>query len=455
LLKILVVDDDKELRSSVVSALKSKYSLEEAEDGVVALEKVRSTTFDLVMLDVDMPRMRGLECLKAIKSYDPRIIVVIMTAYTNLKDAVEAIREGAYNYVSKPIKHEEIKAIVEKAFEAHDLIKVAVYSAPTDTKQIDKEFIGGSQSMKKVFGLIEKLARVDTAVLIRGESGTGKELVARAIHMNSLKKDKNFVPVNCSAIPENLIESELFGHEKGAFTGADKRKIGKFQYAEGGTLFLDEIGDLPVSMQAKLLRVLQDKKFTPVGANREVEVNVRIITATNRNLEEMIKSGTFREDLFYRLNVLPIFLPSLRDRKEDIESLVSHFIRKFNFYHKKEIKGLSGDVVAKLKEYNWPGNIRELENVIEHAFVLEEEEEITVGSLPASIFSPLKLEKTSLELNFKVYKEEMEKEFIMKALRAFDGKINQTAERANIPKKTLLRKIDKYKIDKSEFKIRD
>lgn len=455
MLKILVVDDDCELRESVISALKGSFKLEEAIDGVDALDKVKNSPFDLVMLDVDMPRMRGLECLREIKSYDPRIIVVIMTAYANLKDAVQAIREGAYNYVSKPIKHEEITAIVNKAFEAHDLIRVAAFSAPTDTKKMGGEFIGTSGCMKKVFSLIEKLAKVDTAVLIRGESGTGKELVARAIHLNSLKKDKNFVPVNCSAIPENLIESELFGHEKGAFTGADRRKIGKFQYAEGGTLFLDEIGDVPLSMQAKLLRVLQEKKFTPIGTNREVEVNIRIITATNRNLEEMIKEGKFREDLFYRLNVLPIFLPPLRERREDIEILISHFIRKFNYHHKKNLKGVSSETLLKLKSYRWPGNIRELENVIEHAFVLEDRNEITQGSLPASLFSPLRLDREGTELDFKAYKEEMEKDFIVKALRTFDGKINQTAEKANIPKKTLLRKIEKYKINMDEFRKRD
>lgn len=456
MLKILVVDDDAELRASVVSALKDIYSLDEAVDGVDAIEKVKAGTYDLVMLDVDMPRMRGLECLKEIKAYDPSMIVVIMTAYANIKDAVEAIKEGAYNYVSKPIKHHEIKAIISRAFEAKDCIKVAAYSAPRDKNEdIGGEFVGTSGSMKKVFNLIDKLAKVDTAVLIRGESGTGKELVARAIHLNSMKKDKKFVPVNCSAIPETLIESELFGHEKGAFTGADKRKIGKFQFAEGGTLFLDEIGDLAFQVQAKLLRVLQEKKFTPIGTNREVGVNVRIITATNRDLEEMIKEGKFRDDLFYRLNVLPIFLPPLRERKEDLEQLIEHFIKKFNAQHSKNLKGVAPEVLEKLKSYDWPGNIRELENVIEHSFVLEEGEFISTGSLPASIFSPLKLEKDMTELDFKAYKEEMEKNFILTALRSFGGKINQTAEKANIPKKTLLRKIEKYEIDMNEFRKKD
>src|SRR5690606_36975041 len=247
-----------------------------------------------------------------------------------------------------------------------------------------RKFIGKTPEMKKVFELINRLSKVDTAVLIRGESGTGKELVARAVHYNSNRKEQKFVAINCSAIPENLFESELFGHEKGAFTGADQRKIGKFQYAEGGTLFLDEIGDLPLMMQVKLLRVLQEKTFVPVGANREIEANVRIIAATNRPLEEMNKSGKFREDLYYRLNVMPIFLPSLSERRDDVEQLVNNFIQKFNKKQGKKILGATPEALSLLKKYDWPGNIRELENVIEHAFIMEEGPLINVGSLPES-----------------------------------------------------------------------
>ena len=349
--------------------------------------------------------------------------------------------------------------------------------------------------------MIDKLARVETAVLIRGESGTGKELVAVALHHNSPRKENRFVTVNCSAIPENLIESEFFGHEKGAFTGADSRKIGKFQYADGGTLFLDEIGDISAAMQVKLLRVLQEKRFTPVGSNREAEVNVRIVAATNRNLEEMIKKGEFREDLFYRLNVLPIQLPPLRERKNDVEILSTYFIQKFNQQHGKNITGISADAMALLKAHAWPGNIRELENVIEHAFVIETTTQITVESLPETlnhldatarkvalgltrsanlnadldfdgdeseqlmaagaediIISPEAIDSApaifSLDiakLDFQASKEEFERQFLISALKAFKGRINQTAIHANIPKKTLLRKLEKYGIVAKEF----
>jgi transcriptional regulator with PAS, ATPase and Fis domain len=342
--------------------------------------------------------------------------------------------------------------------------------------------------MKRIFSVIDKLSRVDTAVLIRGESGTGKELVAQALHHNSPRKDNRFVTINCSAVPETLIESEFFGHEKGAFTGADSRKIGKFQYADGGTLFLDEIGDISAAMQVKLLRALQEKKFTPVGSNREVEVNVRIVAATNRNLEEMIKKNEFREDLFYRLNVLPIQLPPLRERKNDVEVLASYFIDKFNQQHHKNITRLAPEAMDVLKAHNWPGNIRELENVIEHAFVIETSNEITVPSLPEAVAGsqvrragltvdlegdddemidaegeilatgtldiPMPGKGFTLDINrldFQANKEEFERQFLISALKAFKGRINQTALHANIPKKTLLRKLQKYGIIAKEY----
>ena len=317
-----------------------------------------------------------------------------------------------------------------------------------------------------MFALIERLALVDTAVLLRGESGTGKEIVARAIHFNSLHKEGRFVGVNLSSIPETLAESELFGHEKGSFTGADQRKIGKFQYAEGGTLFLDEIGDIPPSLQVKLLRVLQEKRFTPVGSNHEIEANVRIIAATNRNLEDMIRKGSFRDDLYYRLSVLPIFLPPLRERLEDLEFLVPQFIRKFNRQHNKAIKGIDGAALERLRSHTWPGNIRELENVIERAFVLETGSTITEASLPTSLRPseggrpplPVTEEITTPsgaaeeELDFHLYKEKYEKDFIVRALRKYNGRINQTSAGTRIPKKTLLRKIEKYKIKTEDFR---
>lgn len=501
--KVLVCDDDAGLRLSVAAALAAtgRFEVDEAFDGVNAIEKIKSKTYNIVLLDVDMPRMTGMEALKIIKEHDPSIIVLILTAYANIDDAVRAVKEGAFNYVSKPVKSEDLVNMVDRAIQAFSLISQASVSFAMQTEP-GREIIGYTSQMKKVFNVIMRLSKVDTPVLIRGASGTGKELVARAIHSNSSFKDGKFVAINCSAIPENLFESELFGHEKGAFTGADQRKIGKFQYAEGGTLFLDELGDLPVAMQVKLLRVLQEKAFTPVGANREIESNVRIIAATNRPLEEMIKKSEFREDLYYRLNVMPIFLPALSERRGDINSLVNLFIQKFNRAQSKKIVAVTPEALNVLKKYDWPGNIRELENIIEHAFILEESNQLQVGSLPESILRATGTELSAAQLkareemiahggvigdedgsdaaldsssdmevtpanggggseemvkisgdtlDFNKHKEAFEKEFIVKALKMFKGRINQTALHANIPKKTLLRKIEKYGINARDY----
>lgn len=520
MLKVLVVDDDQALRLSVRSALESakKFSIEEAFDGVNALEKIKATpsghrAFDIVILDVDMPRKNGLTALKEIKEIDPGIIVLVLTAHATVEVAVQAVRDGAYNFLSKPISSEELINLIDKAINAHTLISNLAVSSPVFVDE-GRKIIGNTSQMQKVFNVIHKLAKVDTPVLVRGASGTGKELVAKAIHFNSARKDDKFVAINCSAIPENLFESELFGHEKGSFTGASERKIGKFQYAEGGTLFLDEVGDMPQLMQVKILRVLQEKLFTPVGSNREIQTNVRIIAATNRPLEEMMKDGRFREDLFYRLNVVPIYLPQLNDRKDDLEVLIHIFMRKFNQVHCKKLTSISADALSVLKRYNWPGNIRELENVIEHAFVLESSNAISLGSLPEAVLEYVGVNlvdsmqiissqseniKKSAQafsandvdgeigsendfdidsidselsdensddisdedisiafpsnglLDFNAQKEEFEKQFIIKALKTFKGRINQTALHANIPKKTLLRKIEKYGIVAKEY----
>lgn len=475
MLKVLVVDDDAGLRASVVAALQStgKYQIDEAVDGLQAVAKVRAGQYGLVFLDVDMPNLTGMEALKFIKEHDAGIVVIILTAYSNIEDAVKAVKEGAYNYISKPVKQADIIQMAENALEAHDLVERVAASAPTLTLEGGQKFQSGSREMQKVFNIINKLSKVNTPVLIRGESGTGKELVARAIHFNSERKNQKIVAINCSAIPETLFESELFGHEKGSFTGADQRKIGKFQYAEGGTLFLDEVGDLSAPMQVKLLRVLQEKKFTPVGSNREIDTDVRIIAATNRNLEEMIKTGAFREDLFYRLNVIPVNLPPLRERKDDIEYLVNIFIKKFNKAHKREIAGVTADALISLKKYDWPGNIRELENVIEHAFIIEGGVKLSLKSLPenitgivsdplAAVDAHADAEDTVVAspdiqqtLDFNRQKEIFEKEFIINALKTFKGRINQTALNANIPKKTLLRKIEKYAINPRDYAGKD
>ena len=499
--KVLVVDDDKVLQQSVRQALEfHHFVVDVADNGKEAVAKVYRDKYDLVVMDVNMPEMDGIQALTEIKKHDPAMIVLILTAYSNVTDAVKAVKEGAYNYLEKPISGENLVALIKRALKARSLVETTAFSAPLislgEGTTSDK-FVGESNSMKKVFDVISKLAKVNTPVLIRGESGTGKELVAKAIHFNGPRKDEKFVTINCGAIPENLIESELFGHEKGAFTGANERKIGKFQYADAGTLFLDEIGDISPAMQVKLLRVLQEKSFTPVGSNREVKVDVRIIAASHKPFEEMIKTGDFREDLFYRLNVLPVYLPPLRERKSDIPHLLQHYVAYFNNLHGLNIKGFSPDAIEVLTNYGFPGNIRELRNVVEHCFIMESGELIGVSALPSQVFKgqSAKQEKdTGAEdtvidlqsikdsvldspspatgnafnagevqfsfgvrhgeggkLDFAIAKDSFEREFIVQALKLNKGRINQTALNANIPKKTLLRKIEKYEINPKDY----
>ncbi len=494
--KVLVVDDDKVLQQSVKQALEyHHFKVDVADNGKEAVGAVYREKYDLVVMDVNMPEMDGLQALTEIKKHDSSIIVLILTAYSNVSDAVRAVKEGAFNYLEKPISSENLVALIKRALKARSMVETTAFSAPTLSlgSDGDDKFVGESNSMQKVFDVISKLAKVNTPVLIRGESGTGKELVAKAIHYNGPRKDNKFVAVNCGAISENLIESELFGHEKGAFTGADSRKIGKFQYAEGGTLFLDEIGDISASMQVKLLRILQEKKFTPVGSNREITADVRIIAASHQPFEEMIKDGRFREDLFYRLNVLPVYLPPLRDRNTDIPHLVNYYINYFNGVHGLEIKGASPDAMKTMQAYSWPGNIRELRNTIEHSFIMESGDQITYDSLPQKVktedggadiasaegddaiidfkgiqnsvldneriegvgneyqFTFATQEDGQVKLDFQVAKDRFEEEFIIQALKLNKGKINQTALNANIPKKTLLRKIEKYELNPKDY----
>jgi DNA-binding NtrC family response regulator len=493
--KVLVVDDDKILQQSVRQALEyHHFAVDVADNGKEAVSRVYGQKYDLVVMDVNMPEMDGIEALTEIKKHDPSVIVLILTAYSNVTDAVKAVKEGAYNYLEKPISAENLVALIKRALKARSMVETVGFSSPTlslgEDSSSDK-FVGESNAMKKVFEVISKLAKVNTPVLIRGESGTGKELVAKAIHYNSPRKDEKFVIINCGAISENLIESELFGHEKGAFTGADQRKIGKFQFAEGGTIFLDEIGDISAAMQVKLLRVLQERTFMPVGSNREIKVDVRIIAASHKPFEEMIKDGSFREDLFYRLNVLPVYLPPLRERKSDIPHLVNYYIQYFNNVHNLKVKGADAEAVEVLSNYAFPGNIRELRNIIEHCFILEASDVIHVHSLPAIVFKGQKqveskenaqdesvidlediqnsvLDSTHIsdhgaqfsfaanfaeggKLDFAIAKDQFEREFIVQALMVNKGRINQTALNANIPKKTLLRKIEKYEINPKDY----
>jgi DNA-binding NtrC family response regulator len=472
-LNTLIVDDEAELRKSVISILRTSmpdyhFHIEEAGTGREALEKHKAGNWDLVLMDVRMPELNGIEALRLIKEHDPRTFVVLMTAHSNVQDAILSVKEGAYDYLEKPVQPAKLVEIVKRAREASEMVSRLAISNPIFDDDIESEFVGSSKKMRDVFDLIHRLCKVDTTVLIRGENGTGKELVARAIHFNSPRKSGSLVTINCGAIPENLMESELFGHERGAFTGAIERKIGKFQLANNGTIFLDEVAELKPDMQVKLLRVLQERKFTPVGGSREVKTDARIIAATNRNLEKMIEDGTFREDLFYRLNVMPIFLPPLRERTDDIDELAQYFIKRFIKSHDRLISGVDAEALNILKNYNWPGNIRELENIIERAFIVENSERITAGSLPENVLrkSREQSEKTRPDLgslsggvtadpgstlDYEAFKEQAEREFIVSALKANKGKINKTVAEANIPKNTLLRKIRKYGINVREF----
>jgi len=471
-LKILIADDEIELRESISATLRHMgFETVLAANGEEAVELARAEDISIAILDVNMPKLGGLEALRAIRQNDPSVLVLMITAHGNVSDAVEALREGAFNYIEKPVKEAHLQSLVEKASQAHQTVSQVALSSPTFKLEDGQEFVGHSRQMKSVFALIQRLGNVATSVLVRGDNGTGKELVAVAIHASGPRKEKKFVAVNCGAIPEALMESELFGHEKGAFTGAATRHIGKFQFAEGGTLFLDEVGELSLPMQVKLLRVLQQRTFSPVGSNREIRFDVRIIAATNRDLDRMIKEGTFRQDLFYRLNVMPIFLPSLRERREDIPYLVSTFIQKFNRLHGRELTGITPDALHALQRYSWPGNIRELENAVERAFVMEMGAEITLRALPEAI-SGISTEEAFADyarfdeddavmpggadfsvagVNFQQEKEDFERQFIINALKRSGGRINQTVAHANIPKNTLLRKIRKYEIKPSEY----
>lgn len=465
-LSALIVDDEAELRKTVISILRGsipgfEFDIEEASNGQEAVQKFKSGDWDLVLMDVRMPELTGLEALKLIKAHDPKTFVVLMTAHSNIQDAIAAIREGAYDYMEKPVQPQRLIELVTRAHEASEMVSRLALSNPIFDDDIDSEFVGSSKKMRDVFELIHRLCKVDTTVLIRGENGTGKELVAKAIHYNSPRKTGAMIAINCGAIPESLMESELFGHEKGAFTGAHERKIGKFQLANNGTIFLDEVAELRPEMQVRLLRVLQEKKFMPVGSAREIKTDARIIAATNRNLEKMIEDGSFREDLFYRLNVMPIFLPPLRDRIDDLPNLCQYFIKRFTKQHSRSISGLSDEALDVLRKYRWPGNIRELENVIERAFIVENSDRISVTALPEHLIqkakenmAPLQAATVSAQgpLDFEAFKEQAEKEFIISALRANKGRINKTVAEANIPKNTLLRKIKRYGINVEEYK---
>src|ERR1700704_413507 len=372
--RILIADDHDSLRRGLVQALaEAGHDTEEAPNGNVAIEKLHEGFFDVVVSDLKMGGSTGLEVLKTAKTLHPSCAVILMTAFGSVSTAVEAMKSGAFDYVPKPFEIEEMEVKIEKALEMRRMQHQIDYLRHAQGDIYDFErIIGSSGALEKVLTVVRKVAKSNTTVLVRGETGTGKELIAGPIHHNSHRASRNFIKVNCAALQENLLESELFGHEKGAFTGADKQRIGRFEQADGGTLFLDEIGDMSPSTQAKILRVLQEHEFERLGGTRTLRVDVRLIAATNRDLPAMVQGGQFREDLYYRLNVVSIEMPPLRERKDDIVPLAQTFIRKFAGELKKKIDGLKPDAQKLLMRYNWPGNIRELENTIERAILLAE-----------------------------------------------------------------------------------
>jgi DNA-binding NtrC family response regulator len=444
---ILVVDDEEIVRESLVEWLREEgYNAEAAEDGFKALEKLKERNWDIALVDLKMPKMDGLELLEKIKQESPDTQVIIFTAYATVHTAVQAIKKGAYDYLVKPLDPEEVSLLIERLLKSQELLKEVSFLRKELTKQYRfHDLVSKSPKMQKIFELARTVAKSNSNILILGESGTGKELLARAIHNESPRANGPFVAVSCVAIPDTLLESELFGHEKGAFTDAIAQKKGKFELAHGGTLFLDEIGDISPKMQLTLLRVLEEKEFTRVGGTKPIKVDVRIIAATNRDLQKAVQEGRFRDDLYYRLNVITIQLPPLRERKEDIPLLVQHFIEKFNLQIGKKVERISDEALRILMQYDWPGNVRELENTIERAMVITKGKVIT----PEDIEIP-GLQKSFLPPESEKTLEAVERAHILRVLNETDWNIQRSAQILGIDRTTLYNKIKKYNLKKPE-----
>jgi len=442
--RVLVVDDEMSILLLLKEALTQwGYEVTCAATGAEALAALRSQLFDAALTDVRMPDMSGLDLLREIKRQDESIEVVIMTGYPTIASAVEALKEGAYDYLSKPLILDELRHLMQRLMERR-FLRTEVHSlrARLGEELAVTELIGSSPGMQRVKEIIGKVAVADSPVLIEGESGTGKELVAAAIHRLSPRAKGPFIPVNCSAIPRDLLESEFFGHVRGAFSGAVADALGLFRGANEGTIFLDEIAELPPELQVKLLRVLQEMHVRPVGSTKAYPVDVRVIAATNRNLEQEMHAGRFRQDLFYRLNVIRIQLPPLRDRREDIPALVNHFIRRFNKRFRREVRGITPDALEALAAYDYPGNVRELENMIERAFAMGAREQITLADLPSLTtrpdVAPIVATKTIPTL------AEVEKELILKALAVFNNDKEEAARALGISRRTIYRRLKEY-----------
>ncbi|MDZ7337110.1 MAG: sigma-54 dependent transcriptional regulator [candidate division KSB1 bacterium] len=444
---ILVADDDASIREGCARVLRDDgYHVQTAVDGLQALHMLAEREFDIVLLDLKMPGADGLQVLRHIKQQHPGTEVVMITGYATVETAVEAMRLGAYDYIPKPFPPNDVRQVVSKVLQKRELLA----GGPEQEWKIELDgrtdiIVGDSPRMREVFRLVKKVAPTDATVLIYGESGTGKELIARAIHYNSLRRDKPFLTVDCGSLVETLFESELFGHVKGAFTGAIATKHGSFELANGGTFLFDEIGNISLNMQAKILRAIQEREIRRVGGTTTIKVDVRIIAATNRDLRRCVQEGTFREDLYYRLSVIPIYLPSLRERKEDIPLLARHFLQKYNQRRKRSVAGISPEAMQLLCNYRWPGNVRELENVIERAVIVEESDQITPDSLPSHLRAE---EKAPLPASQEIRTlEQMEKEHIARVLVATAGNRSRAAQLLGIDRKTLYEKIKRYQIE--------
>ncbi len=469
--KILVADDDPLIVKMIeITLRKENYEISVARDGEEAINKIKEIKPHLIFLDYIMPKLNGLEVLKWVKRNYPEIIVIMITAYGSEILAVDLMKAGADDYIKKPFSVKNIIKVCENSFKRINFKKLAEQfqekykEIELLKKEIQERYsfnniIGKNYKMRELYSLIEQVACTQVTVLIQGETGTGKELVAKAIHYNSPRKDKPLVVVNCAALPETLLESELFGHEKGAFTGAIEKRIGRFERANGGTLFLDEISEIPPSTQAKLLRAIQEREFERLGGTKTIKVDVRIISSTNRDIEEFVKKGNFRKDLYFRLNVVKITIPPLRERVDDIPILATYFLKKFNSKFKKNIKKFSTSVLRRMMEYSWPGNVRELENVIERAVVITSGNEIKDIDIPEIESEKVSYDFSSFIRTGKAFQElkkdileKFEKEYITYVLKKFNGNIKLSSEYAQLDRRNFYRKMKEYGIDKEMFK---
>ena len=451
--KILIVDDEAIQRDIVRDILEDQgCDVAAVGNGAEALDYLKTTPVDVMLSDLRMPGMDGVELLQHAKAFDPEIVVVMITAYGSFESAVDAVKKGAYDYLAKPLDKGQLTLVVERALSRRRLAdENRALRSQLQERYEFHNIIGHSPQMQEVFKMIEKIAPSQSTVMIYGESGTGKELVARALHSHSKRRDQRFLAVNCAAIPDSLLESEMFGYERGAFTGAIAQKKGLFEEADNGTLFLDEIGDLDVMLQAKLLRVLQEGEFQRVGGTKTLKANVRVLAATNKNLEEEVKEGRFRQDLYYRLNVVPIFLPPLRAKKEDIPSLAAHFLEKYNARHGKQVKRITSNAMKRLLDYRWEGNVRELESVIERSVILADSDVIDVESLPEKLQTSAQPHTPINPMEFAIPNEgisleQLERDLIESALKKTNWSIKKASELLGLSYKTLQYRIQKYRL---------